>query len=94
MAIPKHVAYKTRVLCIEYDMKGMLDAYGLDAIIKLARMVNDGDIKACRDVQRWCADASLNAADNPVIRQNAQQLASAVWVKAKPKRTKRNKAAI
>lgn len=59
--ISKATGYKARVFTAEYDLKGMVDAYGLEFVIHLAKLVAAGKVNCKQDVDRWSAHVALEA---------------------------------
>jgi len=57
--ISKAKGYTTRVFCVEYDLKGMIDAYGLNFVHWLADEIEAGNINTKQNVQRWSAHVAL-----------------------------------
>lgn len=57
--IDKATGYKHRLYCVEYDLLGMIQAYGPECMHWLIEEVMAGNIKADRDVQRWAAHKHL-----------------------------------
>lgn len=57
--ISKSQGYSTRVFCIEYDLKGMIDAYGINFIHWLADEIDDGKINCKQTVERWSAHVAI-----------------------------------
>lgn len=43
--ISKAQGYATRIFTAEYDLLGMIEAYGIENVIRLAHQINDGQIK-------------------------------------------------
>jgi hypothetical protein len=56
MAISKSQGYLARVFCVEYDLKGAIEAYGIECVHWLIDEVAAGRIK---DIQRWSAHQHL-----------------------------------
>lgn len=59
--ITKAMGYKTRVFTVEYDLLGMMEAYGRDFIVWLMDEIAAGRIDCRSDVQRWSAHVQLTA---------------------------------
>jgi hypothetical protein len=57
--ISKSTGYINRVFCVEYDIKGMIDAYGINFVHWLADEINAGRIDCKSDVQRWSAHVAI-----------------------------------
>ena len=88
MAISKSQGYLHRVFCIEYDIHGAIQAYGLECVHWLVDEVAAGRIKSDKDIQRWSAHAHLykfGSTEQPKAKVVIEQPA-----KRKPK-VKRNK---
>ena len=58
--ISKAKSYVHRIACAEYDMHGMIEAYGVDFVIALAKAIKSGKINCKESTQRWSAHVSLN----------------------------------
>lgn len=56
----KAKGYTTRIFSVEYDLKGMIDAYGINFIHWLADEIEGGRVNCKQDVQRWSAHIALN----------------------------------
>jgi len=57
--ISKSKGYTTRVFCAEYDLKGMIDAYGINFVHWLADEIAAGKINCKSTVQRWSAHVAI-----------------------------------
>lgn len=57
--ISKAKGYLSRVFCVEYDLKGMIDAYGVEFMHTLVDMVAEGELDCREHVQRWSAHKAL-----------------------------------
>ena len=57
--ISKAHAYKSRIFTVEYDLAGMINAYGLEFVHWLADEIANGRIDARQCVDRWSADVAL-----------------------------------
>ena len=57
--ITKASGYLNRVFTAEYDLKGMIDAYGIDFIHWLADEIASGKIDCKQDVERWAATVAI-----------------------------------
>lgn len=62
--ITKAQGYLNRVYTVEYDLKGMVDAYGVDFMHYLLDRVAAGEINCKQSVDRWSADVALNGSYN------------------------------
>jgi len=57
--ISKAQGYLVRLYAVEYDLHGMIQAYGAEFVIKLVRLIEDGKIDCRQCVDRWAADRAL-----------------------------------
>lgn len=62
--ISKSQGYANRVFCVEYDLKGMIDAYGLNFIHWLADEIAEGKINCKQNVERWSAHVAITQDHN------------------------------
>lgn len=56
----KALAYLARVFCVEYDMKGMIEAYGVDFCHYLLDEIAAGNVNCKQDVERWSAYKAIH----------------------------------
>lgn len=77
--ISKSQGYNSRVFCVEYDLKGMIDAYGINFIHWLADEIADGKINCKSTVQRWSAQVALDKSLNfdPALFQHNDDMSDA-----------------
>lgn len=61
--ISKAQGYIHRLFAVEYDLDGMVKAYGIDFVCELARAIAAGKIDCRQAVQRWSADRAMYGAD-------------------------------
>lgn len=57
--ISKSTGYINRVFTIEYDLYGMIQAYGIEFIHWLADEIHSGRINCRQDVDRWAAHVAI-----------------------------------
>lgn len=57
--ITKAKGYTSRVFCVEYDLKGMIDAYGINFVHWLADEISAGNINCKQNVERWSAHVAI-----------------------------------
>lgn len=57
--INKADGYVARVFCAEYDLNGMIQAYGIEFVHWLADEIAAGRVDCRQHVQRWCAHVAL-----------------------------------
>jgi N-methylhydantoinase B/oxoprolinase/acetone carboxylase alpha subunit len=57
----KASGYQTRVYCAEYDLNGMIEAYGLDYVMEAAKMIADGRKSEVRSHLKALAYRGSNA---------------------------------
>lgn len=60
MALSKSTSYLHRIATIEYDLQGMIQAYGIEFIHWLADEIHTGRVNCKQSVDRWSADVALN----------------------------------
>ncbi len=65
--ISKAQGYLHGIFDVAYDLKGAIDAYGVDLLHDLVDAVYRGDIKSNQDKQRWLADYMLNTIDADLV---------------------------
>lgn len=57
--LSKAQSYIHRIATIEYDMDGMIKAYGLPFVIEFAKAVASGKIDCRQCVDRWASHTSM-----------------------------------
>ena len=57
--ISKAQGYLSRVFCIEYDLAGAINAYGLEFTHWLLDEIAAGRVNTKQDVERWAAHVHL-----------------------------------
>lgn len=57
--ISKSKGYLNRVFCVEYDLHGMVQAYGVDFMHWLVDEIAAGRVNCKQDVERWAAHKAL-----------------------------------
>ena len=55
----KATGYINRIFTVEYDLHGMINAYGIDFIHWLADEIAHGRINCKQDVDRWAATVAI-----------------------------------
>lgn len=58
--ITKSQGYLNRVFCVEYDAKGMIDAYGIEFMHELLDAIASNKVNCKQSVERWSAHVALN----------------------------------
>lgn len=58
--ISKSTGYLNRVFCVEYDLHGMIKAYGPSFMHWLIDEIEAGRINCKQDVERWSAHVALS----------------------------------
>lgn len=58
--LSKSKGYINRVFCVEYDAKGMIDAYGIEFMHWLLDEIHAGRMNCKQYVERWSAHVHLN----------------------------------
>lgn len=58
--VPKSHGYLTRIFTVEYDLKGMIDAYGIDFIHWFADEIAAGRVDCRHIVDRWAATVAIS----------------------------------
>lgn len=58
--ISKSIGYLNRVFCVEYDLDGMIKAYGVEFMHWLIDEIAAGRVNCKQDVERWAAHVHLS----------------------------------
>lgn len=58
--ISKAKGYEARVFTVEYDLHGMIQAYGLEFVHWLADEIASGRVNCKQDVDRWSAHIAIS----------------------------------